>query len=74
MNRSREELTIELDAVSCNCCDTQMEWSDEFREWICPQCGNLAFQDETCGVDELYFEHSPDDDYEEYYGEEEEDE
>lgn len=69
MNRSREDITFEIDKVFCIVCDTKMKWSDETREWICPECGNRAFQDYGCGPDEIYFEHSPDDDYDEYYGE-----
>ena len=46
-----------------------MNWSDETREWICPECGNRAFQDYDCGPDEIYYEHNSKDDYDEYYGE-----
>lgn len=69
MNRSREDVTFEIDKVFCIVCETKMKWSDETREWICPECGNRAFQDYGCGPDEIYFEHSPEDDYDEYYGE-----
>lgn len=60
----REEPTI--DEVYCNICDVLMNWEAEEREWVCPECGNRAFQDHTCGPDELYFEHTPGE-YEEYY-------
>ena len=70
MNRSREDVTFELDKVFCVVCETKMNWSDEFREWICPKCGNRAFQTEDCAIDEIYYEHGPDDDYDEYYDEE----
>ena len=66
-NLSKEEVTFE--EVYCNVCDTLMIWEDDTREWVCPVCGNRAFQTDDCGVDELYFEHSPDDDYEEVYEE-----
>lgn len=67
-HKSKEELTIEK--VHCNVCDILMDWSDVFREWICPECGNRAFQTDDCGVDEIYFEHGPGDDYEEVYDDE----
>ena len=70
MNLSKEEVTFELDDVYCNVCDTQMVWQDDIREWICPECGNRAFQTDDCGSDEIYFEHGPNDDYSEYYDEE----
>lgn len=67
-NKSKDEVTF--DEVRCNVCDTLMKWTDEFREWVCPECGNRAFQTEDCAVDEIYYEHSPDDDYEEVYDDE----
>lgn len=72
MNLSREEIT--LDEVECCRCDTLMIWEDDSREWVCPNCGNRAFQDHTCGPDEVYFEYGPDDDYDEMYGDAEHDE
>ena len=72
MNLSRDEVSFDLDEVFCNVCDIQMAWSDETREWICPNCGNRAFQDWSCGPDEIYYEHGPSDDYSEYYDEDEE--
>ena len=66
-NKSKDELTIT--EVCCNVCDTLMAWTDEFREWVCPKCGNRAFQTDDCAPDEIYFEHGPDDDYEEIYEE-----
>lgn len=67
-NKSKNEVTF--DEVRCNVCDTLMEWTDEFREWVCPECGNRAFQTDGCAADEIYYEHSPDDDYEEVYDDE----
>ena len=67
MNRSREELTFKPDEVTCVICDTQMIWTDKLREWVCPKCGNRAYQSKDCGPDEIYFEHGPDDQYDEYY-------
>lgn len=67
-NKSKDEVTF--DEVRCNVCDTLMEWTDEFREWVCPECGNRAFQTEDCAADEIYYEHGPDDDYEEVYDDE----
>ena len=71
MNRSKNDVTFEIDKVFCVVCDTRMDWSDEFREWICPECGNRAYQTDDCGPDEIYYEHGPDDDYDEYYEENE---
>lgn len=68
MNLSKDEVTFE--EVECCRCDTIMIWQDDVREWVCPECGNRAFQDHTCGVDELYFEYGPDDDYDDVYDEE----
>lgn len=65
MNLSRDEVTF--DEVECIVCETLMEWKDDTREWVCPTCGNRAFQDSTCDRDEIFFEHRPDDDYDEYY-------
>lgn len=64
-NKSKDELTIS--EVYCNVCDTLMNWTDEYREWVCPTCGNRAFQTDDCAIDELYFEHSKEDDYDEVY-------
>ena len=69
MKLSREEITFKIDEVCCNVCDTGMIWQDDTREWVCPECGNRAFQTDDCGRDEIYFEHGPDDDYEEVYEE-----
>lgn len=74
MNRSREDVSFEINELYCIVCEHKMDWSDETREWICPECGNRAFQTYDCGEDEIYFEHSPEDDYDEYYGEEDSDE
>lgn len=52
-----------VDEVYCNICDTQMEWVEDENQWVCPACGNCAFENNG----DLYFEHSPNDDYEEYY-------
>lgn len=60
MRLDRNHITFGLYDVECPVCDTTMIWSDEFREWQCPQCGNAAWQDETCGPDELYYEQTPD--------------
>lgn len=65
MNRSKEDLTIK--EVDCIICETEMIWDDETREWVCPECGNRAFQTYDCGLDEIYYERSPDDDYDKYY-------
>ena len=70
MNLSREEVTFPLDDVDCIVCETRMIWSDDSREWICPQCGNRAFQKLDCASDEIYYEFGPDDDYDEYYADE----
>ena len=51
---------VTLDEVCCNMCDTKMNWVDEENSWVCPTCGNAAWQDETCGPDELFFENSDD--------------
>lgn len=67
MNRSREEVTFDLNDVECIVCETKMIWSDDTRDWICPNCGNRAFQDQSCGPDEIYFEHTPDDDYDDIF-------
>lgn len=67
MNRSREEVTFDLNDVECIVCETKMIWSDDTRDWICPNCGKRAFQDQSYGPDEIYFEHTPDDDYDEVY-------
>ena len=64
---SKDEVTFE--EVNCNMCDTLMEWEDCTREWVCPKCGNRAFQSDDCAADEIYFEHNPDDDYEDVYEE-----
>ena len=65
MNKSKEDLTIR--EVDCIVCETEMIWSDVTREWVCPKCGNRAFQTYDCGPDEIYYERSPEDDYDEYY-------
>ena len=65
MHLPKEEVTfIE---VECNVCDTIMKWEDWSREWVCPQCGNRAFQTDDCAPDEIYFEHGPGDDWDEYW-------
>lgn len=69
MNKSRDEVTFNLDDVECIVCESKMIWSDETRDWVCPKCGNRAFQDQSCGPDEIYYEHGPDDDYDEVYEE-----
>lgn len=69
MNRSREDLTFDVNDVDCIVCDERMVWDDESREWVCPKCGNTAFQTYDCGEDEIYYEHGPADDYEEYFSE-----
>lgn len=56
MRLGRNEVTFDLNEITCIACETRMIWSDEFREWKCPQCGTIAFQDETCGPDEIYFD------------------
>ena len=56
MRLGRNEVTFGLDEVNCKFCDTQMNWSDEFREWRCPNCGTTAFQADDCGPDEIYFD------------------
>ena len=65
MNKSKKEITFEN--IDCIVCETEMVWCDDIREWICPKCGNRAFQTDDCGPDEIYFERTPDDDYEVYY-------
>ena len=40
--------------VTCVVCETVMEWSEESREWICPECGNRAFEDKE---GHIYYEH-----------------
>ena len=69
MNRSREDLTFNIDEIDCAVCGTTMIWSDETRDWTCPECGNTAYQTYDCASDEIYYEHGPHDDYGEYYDE-----
>ena len=66
-NLSKDEVTF--GEVFCNICDTLMDWEDCTREWVCPECGNRAFQTTDCAADEIYYEHGPNDDYEEVYEE-----
>ena len=56
MRLDRNEVTFALDDVDCVNCGSPMKWSDEFCEWQCPQCGVVAYQDETCARDEIYYE------------------
>ena len=65
VNKSKEEVTFS--EVHCNICGELMDWEDDIREWVCPVCGNRAFQTDDCEDNELYFEHYPEDDYDEYY-------
>lgn len=62
---SGDEVTF--DEVECVVCDTIMDWDEESREWVCPECGNRAFQTTWCGPDQIYFEHGPNDDYSIFY-------
>ena len=55
MRRGRDEVTFGLNEITCVNCNSPMVWSDEIRAWEC-QCGTIAFQDETCGKDEIYYE------------------
>ncbi len=71
MNLGRDEVSFEIDKVFCIVCDTKMNWNDDTRDWVCPECGNRAFQDTSCGKDEIYYERGPDDDYDEYFFDEE---
>ena len=59
MNKNREEVTLKLEEVTCVVCNAEMIWTDTTREWICPKCGNRAFQDESCAPDEIYYEYGP---------------
>ena len=70
MNRSREDVTFDINDVECIRCQATMVWSDETRDWTCPNCKNTAYQTyEDCGPDEIYYEFGPDDDYDEIYEE-----
>ncbi len=62
MRLGRNEVTFGLNEVTCVDCDTPMVWSDEFREWECPACGTIAYQDETCGPDEIFYDSANQDD------------
>ncbi len=61
MRRARNEVTFGLNDVTCVNCEKTMTWSDQFREWQCPNCGTTAWQDDDCGSDEICFD-SPDED------------
>ncbi len=61
MRRDRNEVTFDLNDVTCVNCDETMIWSDQFREWECLNCGTTAWQEDDCGPDEICFE-SPDED------------
>lgn len=51
--------------IQCTC-GTVMMYTNH-NEFTCMECGNHAyFKDDG----DLYYEHNPEDDYEEYYGEE----
>lgn len=70
VNRSREDLTFDVNDVDCVVCGERMVWDDDTRDWTCPKCGNTAFQTYDCGPDEIYYEFGPEDDYDEYYSNE----
>ena len=55
MKLNRNEVTFDLEKMTCVTCETQMIWSDESCEWKCPMCGTTAFQDENCAPDEVYY-------------------
>ncbi len=60
MKRGSDEITFSLDEVTCVSCGAQMVWSDELCEFKCLQCETTAYQDETCGPDEIFYDSNND--------------
>lgn len=49
--------------IHCPCCGGKMWYDPREENYTCEDCGNHAFYYGST----LYFEHDPDDDYDEYY-------
>ena len=45
--------------LSCIVCNAPMNWDSTDKEWVCLKCGNRAFQTDDCSLDEVYYEHTP---------------
>lgn len=38
----------------CPICGDVMDWLEDTKEWICPDCGNRAFRDKS---GQIYYEY-----------------